>query len=301
MIDLDALLALRAVATWGTIARAAHERGFTASAVSQQLKRLERQVGVPLLAPAGRGIVLTPAGQALAGGAQDVLQALERSTEAARAAADGRPAGRLRVAAFSTAIRGLLAPALPTLAEHHPDLTLEITELDPDPAVQAVTHGAADVAIVHDADGLPPQLPAALAQRHLHTDVGELVMHRAHALAAADRLTSARLGGQAWVTSPPGTVCHQWFRRLLADQPTQPRIRHLVDDFATQLALVATGGLLALIPRLARPPLPADLVARPVTPPPTREITLIWRTSGARSPALRALTAALTMGCSRHA
>lgn len=59
MIEVGALRALRSVAALGTLARAAEELGFTASAVSQQIKRLERQVGVPVLAPAGRGVVLT--------------------------------------------------------------------------------------------------------------------------------------------------------------------------------------------------------------------------------------------------
>ncbi|HEV7712440.1 MAG TPA: LysR family transcriptional regulator, partial [Asanoa sp.] len=122
MIDVPALRALRSVAALGTLAAAADELGFTASAVSQQIKRLERQVGVPVLAQAGRGVVLTPAGQAVVDSAPDVFQALERCAEAGRSVADGAPRGVLRVVAFSTAIRGLLAPALPRLSTRCPDL-----------------------------------------------------------------------------------------------------------------------------------------------------------------------------------
>src|SRR5689334_15283925 len=126
MIDVAALQALRSVAALGTLARAADELGFTASAVSQQIKRLERQVGVPVLAPAGRGVVLTPAGQAVVDSAAAVFQALERCVEAAQSVADGAPRGTLRVVAFSTGVRGLLAPVLPRLAAHCPDLRLHI-------------------------------------------------------------------------------------------------------------------------------------------------------------------------------
>src|SRR4051794_4225182 len=108
MIDVGALRALRSVAALGTLARAAEELGFTASAVSQQIKRLEREVGVPVLAPAGRGVVLTPAGKAMVDSAPEVFQALERCAETARAVSAGAPRGVLRVVAFSTAIRGLL-------------------------------------------------------------------------------------------------------------------------------------------------------------------------------------------------
>ncbi|WNV86335.1 LysR substrate-binding domain-containing protein [Umezawaea sp. Da 62-37] len=294
MIDVGTLRALRSVAALGTLARAADELGFTASAVSQQIKRLERQLGVPVLAQAGRGVVLTPAGQAIVDSAHEVFQALERCAQAARSVSEGAPRGVLRVVAFSTAIRGLLAPAVVSLSARHPDLRVEITEQDPDQALHRVDAGTADLALVHDADGLPVLPPSSLTRRHVHTDVGDVVVDRAHPLARLDRpLTGADLAGHAWVTSPPGTVCHQWFRRLVADLPEEPDVRHLVDDFATQLSLVATGGVLALIPRLARPPLGEGLVSRPLRRRPTREVHAAWRRSADASPALRAVLAEL--------
>lgn len=293
MIEVGALRALCSVAALGTIARAAEDLDFTPSAVSAQIKRLEQQVGVPLLATAGRGVVLTPAGQALVGTAADVFESLERSAEAARSVADGRPSGVLRVVAFSTAIQGLLAPRLPALASRCPDLHLAITERNPDQAVHAITAGAAELAIIHDADGLPPPVPGSLTQLHIHTDIGDLVMHRSHRLAAATTVSGSDLAGHAWATSPPGTVCHQWFQRLIAGQPGQPDVRHLIDDFATQLALVGAGEVIALIPRLARPPLGDDLVVRPVDPPPVRQVCAVWRRSADASPAIRAVLSEL--------
>ncbi|MDT7797165.1 MAG: hypothetical protein QOI78_598 [Actinomycetota bacterium] len=292
MIDVDALRALRSVAALGTLVRAADELGFTASAVSQQLKRLERQLGVAVLAPAGRGVVLTPAGRALVDAAPEVFQALERCAEAAQSVSAGAPRGTLRVVAFSTGIRGLLAPTLTGLSARCPDLHVLITEQDPDEALHSVDAGTADVALVHDADGLPVPLRPSLTRRHLHTDVGDVVLSRAHPLAARDApLGEGDLAGHSWVTSPPGTVCHQWFRRLV---PEEPDVRHLVDDFATQLALVAAGDVLALIPRLARPPLGDGLVSRTLRRPPKREVHAVWRRSADASPAIRALLAELS-------
>jgi len=295
MIDVGALRALRSVAALGTLARAADELGFTASAVSQQIKRLERQVGVPVLAPAGRGVVLTPAGQAIVDSAPEVFQALERCASAAKSVGEGAPRGVLRIVAFSTAIRGLLADCILRLSTRCPELTVHITEQDPDQALHSVDAGTADLALVHDADGLPAPLPSSLTQRHLHTDVGDVVMCRTHPLARLDSpLTAADLAGHAWVTSQPGTVCHQWFRRLFADVPEDPDVRHLVDDFATQLSLVASGNVIALIPRLARPPLGEALVSRPLLRQPTRAVQAAWRRSANTSPAIQALLAELT-------
>jgi DNA-binding transcriptional LysR family regulator len=297
MIEVGALRALRSVAALGTLARAADELGFTASAVSQQLKRLERQVGVPVLAPAGRGVVLTPAGQAIVDSAPEVFQALERCAEAAQSVAEGAPRGVLRVVAFSTAIRGLLAPTLAELATRCPDLVVGITEQDPDQALHSVDSGTADLALIHDADGLPAPLPPSLRQRAVHTDVGDVVMSRTHPLAQYNEpLDASDLAGHAWVTSPPGTVCHQWFRRLFADGPDDPDVRHLVDDFATQLALIAAGDVIGLIPRLARPALGENLVARPLARRPTREVQAAWRRSADASPVIQALLRELTPG-----
>ncbi len=292
MVEVGALRALRSVAALGTLARAAEELGFTSSAVSQQIKRLERQVGVPVLAPAGRGVVLTPAGQAIVDSAPEVFQALERCAEAARSVSEGAPRGTLRVVAFSTAIRGLLAPLLRGLSVRCPGLRVHLTEQDPEEALHSVDAGTADLALVHDADGLPAAHPPSLTRRLVHTDVGDVVLSRSHPLAsAAEPLGRLDLAGHAWVTSPPGTVCHQWFRRLFADAPDEPDVRHLVDDFATQLALVASGEVIALIPRLARPPLGEDLVALPLRRQPKREVHAAWRRSADASPAIRALLA----------
>ena len=198
------------------------------------------------------------------------------------------------MAAFSTAIRGLLAPLILRLPARCPDLRVHITEQDPDQALHSVDAGTADLALVHDADGLPAPQPSSLTQRHVHTDVGDVVMNRAHPLARlGPPLAGADLAGHAWVTSPPGSVCHQWFRRLFADVPGDPDVRHLAGDFATQLSLVASGGVIALIPRLARPPLGEELVSRPLRRQPTREVHAAWRRSASASPAIQAVLAEL--------
>ncbi len=152
-----------------------------------------------------------------------------------------------------------------------------------------------DVALVHDADGMANSLPESLKQRLVHADFGDVVMRRTHPLAASESpLTAAELAGHAWVASPHGTVCHQWFQRLFAEERNVPDVRHQIDDFSTQLALAATEDLLALIPHLARPPLGPGLVRRALHRPPKREVYAVWRCSSDTSPNIRALLAALS-------
>ncbi|CCQ16417.1 LysR family transcriptional regulator (fragment), partial [Rhodococcus sp. AW25M09] len=233
MIDVGALQALRAVATLGTLARAAEELGYTSSAISQQIKRLERQIGTPVLAQAGRGVVLTPAGRAVVESADEVFHALERCVESARSADEGVARGVVRLVGFSTALRGVVAPALSRLRRRYPDLTVHVSEEDPDRALHSVHAGTADLALVHDADGVPAAAPPSIVRRSILTDYGDVIMKRSHPLADRESaLTHTDLARYPWVTSPAGTVCQQWFRRLFADTPTEVDVRHLVDDFS---------------------------------------------------------------------
>src|ERR1700755_3443056 len=123
MIHRGPLDALRAFGTHGSVVAAADALGYTPSAVSQQVKRLEKQTGVPLLERVGRGVILTDHGRHLVHAGGPLLADLEEveSTLHQRA---GAVAGHLRLTAFSTAMRGLIAPVVRDLRDAHPDLAL---------------------------------------------------------------------------------------------------------------------------------------------------------------------------------
>ncbi|GAB79233.1 DNA-binding transcriptional regulator, LysR family [Austwickia chelonae] len=296
MIEPTSLRALALVAETGSVTGAADILGFTPSAVSQKLKRLEARIGVALLVRVGRGVALTPAGETLVARSVDVFAALESAAHAARARTR-HASGTLHVVAFSTAIRGLLTRALPRLAVDHPDLTVRIDEADPAEALAVLASGGADLAIVHDSRTLPvrgadgPLRRACL--RELCTDIGDVIVPAGHRLAGHAQVSAADLREETWVTSPPGTACHDWFRRLFA-RGSQPHVGHRIDDFSTQIALVLAGAGIALVPRIARPPLPDGLIALPVHPAPTRTVEALWRLSSDENPAVHALVQALT-------
>ena len=130
MIDLVAVESLVAVERCGSVVGAADELGFTPSAVSQQVKRLERQVGVPLLDRAGRGVVLTAAGRRLVDEGRSLRVAVE-GLRSRLQGEGGRPSGLLRLAAFSTAVRGIVPPMLDALRASAPDLDVVVHEVEP--------------------------------------------------------------------------------------------------------------------------------------------------------------------------
>src|SRR5215216_5763038 len=97
MLELRRLRLLRELHERGTIAAVADALQFTPSAVSQQLAILEREAGVRLLEPAGRGVRLTDAALVLVEHAEALLERSDRA-EAELAGASGRIAGRGRIA-----------------------------------------------------------------------------------------------------------------------------------------------------------------------------------------------------------
>lgn len=291
MIDLDAVASLRSVATQGTVAAAAASLGYTPSAVSQQIKRLERETGVALLERAGRGVVLTDAGTRLVVESAPILADLERLRADLQVAArePGPVVGEVRLAAFSTVVRGLVIPVLADLADRHPDLRLPLRESEPWETIALVASGQRDLGIVHRWGGVALAMPDQLVSTPLFTDVADVILRRDHPLADRPVLRPEELAGETWVATFEATICRQWLRRLFDGVPNAPRIVHESMEFANHLELARAGLAVALVPRLGRGPLSPDLVAIPTTgPASTRDVHAVHRRTQADSPALRA-------------
>src|SRR3954469_7052396 len=112
MLDLRRLRLLRELRERGTVTAVADAFNYTPSAVSQQLAALEREAGVALTERVGRGVRLTDAGRALAHHTDGGLARLEHAEAELAAAASGAVRGRVRVSAFQTAARSLVAPVM---------------------------------------------------------------------------------------------------------------------------------------------------------------------------------------------
>jgi DNA-binding transcriptional LysR family regulator len=293
MIDLVALGALRAVGTHGSVVAAADALGFTPSAVSQQVKRLERQTGVPLLERVGRGVMLTGHGRHLVEEGTRLLAGLEELQAGLHQQA-ATVAGHVRLTAFSTAVRGLVAPALPPVLAAHPALRVTLTEREPWDTVSLVASGQADLGVAHSWGDLPLPVPEHLARAVVARDLADVIVPAGHPLAARAVVTPRDLAGEEWVATPEGTICRQWLARMYDGTGRLPRVAHVSMEFDSHLALVRAGLGIALVPRLGRAPLGPGLAAVPVADPvPSREIIALHRASMAGSPAIVALLAAL--------
>ena len=151
MLGVWRLQLLREVGRRGTIRAAAAAMSVTPSAVSQQLRILEAEAGVPLLEPHGRRVRLTEAGEMLVRHA-DAITAAIVAAESELAATRDEIVGTLRIAAFPTAARAIVPGVIAELGRAHPHLRLMLRDLETDESLTALRLDEVDLAIVDEYD-----------------------------------------------------------------------------------------------------------------------------------------------------
>ena len=155
MLDVTRLRVLVAVARHGSVTAAARALNYAQPSVSHHLARLEAETGTKLIQRAGRGIRLTDAGRLLAERAAEVIGRLD-AAENELAAYTGLRAGRLRLAAFPSALGTIVPAAAAMLREHQPGVDLRLTEAEPPEALRMLRAGYVDVALVFRYSPEPP-------------------------------------------------------------------------------------------------------------------------------------------------
>lgn len=285
-VSLAGLRAIAALAVHGSMTAAAGTLGYTPSAVSQQIARLERDVRQVLIERRGRTVTLTDAGRIMAESAGRVINELEAMS--AQLQAHGATVrGELKVAAFATAARGLLPRAVRDLTQAHPELTVQVLEVDSHRAVELVTRGSVDLAIAHDWKGVPLALPEGMDARQLGDDVSDVLVPVTHRLAGAASVDFSDLVDEAWLYEP-GSVAHDFLLHAYRAAPEPARFGHMVTEYASQIEMVGAGLGLALVPRMGRGPLPEGVRALTVASAPVRRIYGVWRAATGPRPALQA-------------
>jgi len=293
MIDIGSLRALAAVEQHGSVIAASESMGFSPSAVSQQVKKLEKEAGFAVLERRGRGVLLTERGQALAAYGRRILAELEE-LQSTLLADPAKPEGKLRVVAFSTSCRGLVGPLLGRLAAAGTGLDLSVLAEDPREAVARVANGEADLGLVHNWNSVPLLIPEHLTLEWLCEDVADVLVHRDHPLAGRAAVEPVHLVGERWISTPNGAICNEALLRIFAGLGRVPDIRVYDPDFATHIALVQQGAVVALVPRLGRGLLPPEVVAVPVTnPAQARQVGIVYRRTMTASPGIRHVAAML--------
>lgn len=292
MLNLERLRTLDALARHGSVSGAAEGLHITTSAVSQQMSKLEREVGQQLLAKNGRGVRLTDAGRLLADHAARILSQVELA-QSDLEAQRGQVVGELRLAAFPTAVRGLFPAAIRALRSAHPGLRISSREMEPEPAVLAVIRGDYDLAVVLDWYNKPLPMPDGLVKASIVDDTADVAMPVAHRHAHRSEVDLEDFAEDDWVTWGEGEFCDEWLMHTLRSKGIEPRVAHRAEEHPTQLALVGAGLGVCVAPRLGRGPVPQGVRTVPVRQSVNRHIYAVWRADADRRPSIRAAVEAL--------
>lgn len=233
------------VAELGSFTRAAEACFVSQPSLSQQIIKLEKELGRPLFERLGRTVRLTEAGQALKQIAEQVLQLVE---EAKSRVADDPAGGQLVAAAPPTVAPYFFPELLTRFAQRYPQASVEVFEDVTAVVLRKCAEGEIDLAILP----LPLHGEGSLHVETLFTEELFLVLPAGHRLEKAKRVTIhdiesepfLLLGEAHCLTSDALTFCHR--------QHCQPVVTTHVSQLTTILELVALGHGVSLIPAMAK-------------------------------------------------
>ncbi|CAN5609100.1 LysR family transcriptional regulator [soil metagenome] len=294
MLGIWRLQLLREVARRGTIKAAAAALDVTPSAVSQQLRILEAEAGLPLLERHGRHVRLTDAGERLVPHADVITTAIAAAESDLAAARDG-VAGTLRVAAFPTAARAILPTAIVRLGARHPGVRVNLRDLETRESLAALAADEVDVAVVDEYDEV-----TRIRDRTL--DLIALARDPIHVAIPTDRAAPGRTGAvapgpvpladlrdEAWIMDTEASSIHQAVSRACAAAGFDPVVRANCKDYGVIVALVEAGLGIAMLPGLALRDRPIRATVLPIDPPLERRLSIAVKPSRRGHPAIAAM------------
>lgn len=249
-----------AVAEQGSVTAAAELLHVAQPSVSQQIRALERELGVALFARTPTGLVPTVVGRAFLREAQVAVSASRRARATARAAAD-ELVGELLVAAQMGLGTRQLPCALAALRRRFPRLEVTVFE-EPNPAEleRLGRRGVLDLVLV-----AAPCEEGAAEAHHLGDEEFVVVLGAGHRLLAADRVELGELAGEPWVRFDRDSALDGVLRDVLRDNALAPTTAARVSQAATAVRWASHGLGVTLVPASAVPH-GYEHLARPVFP-----------------------------------
>ena len=269
-----------AVVDHGSVTDAARQLHVAQPSLSQAIRGFESELGVLLFHRVGRGLRLSPAGQALVGPARQVLRATEEARNAITGVTELRT-GTLEIAALATLAVDPMATLIGRFRDRHPGVQVRVLEPENADGVGAlVRDGACELGATH--------LPLRDQQLVAHP-LGEqelLLVLPPEAASKDDRPLGARqLAATPLVVSPPGTSTRMLLEQALAQVGATPRVAVETAAREAIVPLVLAGAGAALLPAaLAREAQRRGATVRNARPKITRTVGLIHR-QGTLSPA----------------
>src|ERR1700733_3150587 len=234
-ITLTQLRYFAAAAERRSMTEAARELFVAQSAVSAAIGQLEQQVGTQLfIRQRSKGLVLTQAGVQLLGDVRALMVGLDQAIDTARGI-DIQVRGTIRLACFVTLAPFILPEVISRARAAHPQLNIEVDEVDAEEAREALRSGRAELSVSYDfayGDGIKREV--------IDTTPAHVLLPAGHPLAARDPVYLRDLAREKLILLDlPHS--RDYFLQLLASAGLDPEIAHRSRNYETVRAMVAHG------------------------------------------------------------
>src|SRR5687768_2275721 len=157
-MELRQLEYLVAVVDASSFSAAARQLGVAQPSISEQIRKLERELRQPLLDRLPRRVVPTPAGQQLVEHARRILAEISEAKRRAGESAKGKLSGRLAIGAIPTIAPFLLPRLVPAFERKHPEVGLVVSEDTTARLIEQLAHGEIDLALASSVSATTPHL-----------------------------------------------------------------------------------------------------------------------------------------------
>jgi DNA-binding transcriptional LysR family regulator len=281
-MELRQLRYLVALADERHFTRAAEREHIAQPALSQQVRRLEDELGVKLVERTTRRVAMTQAGELLVGRARRVLAELD-AAQAELASLAGVQTGRLSVGALHTMGPVDLSPLLASFHRSHPGIELTVREQSSEELAEMLRVDEVDLAFLSVTEHIQSR---GLTLAPLVSEELVVVLPTAHPLAQRPSVRLAELAGEAFISFRKGSRLRELLDQAAAEAGFEARITLESNESRRIRSLVASSLGVAILPRSDATGAGAPVaVTALVEPALTRDVTLAARTRRHLSPA----------------
>ncbi|WP_163165366.1 LysR family transcriptional regulator [Arthrobacter sp. Alg241-R88] len=249
MLNVRRLELLLDVVELGSITAAADKHVYSPSGVSQQLRRLEAEVGQPLLQRTARGMVPTDAGHVLTAHTRRILRQMA-AAEADLAEIAGLNRGSLTMGTFPTLGGSFLPLVISRFKAQYPAINLHVRSSRFNDLIEMLENGQVGMSLLWDYEWNRIS-PENFALTTVFEDATALIVGKDHRLARRKQVDMADLADEEWIVREEEHPVVEVLHRSAQAAGFSPRISFHANDYQEAQAMVSVGLGVALAPRTA--------------------------------------------------
>ena len=281
-MELRQLRYLVALADERHFTRAAAREHIAQPALSQQIRRLEQEVGLALVERTTRRVTVTEAGQTLVARARRILSEVDSATAEMQALAGVRT-GHVMVGTMHTMGPVDVSAALAVFHQRHPAVELTVREQSSEELAEMLRDDGLDLAFLSVTERMESH---GLGLHQLVSEELVVVLPGDHPLAARGTLRMAELAGEHFISYREGARLRELLTIAARHAGFEPQIKLESNESERIKRLVARDMGVAILPRSDAERPGTDLAMAALTEPALRrDITLAWRDGRRLAPA----------------